>query len=149
MRPKPVLQYPLADKQAVLDYVWHHFIIENKSFGFNQETNACVYNSPSGGCAVGCVLPQETREKIGTTEFEYGTVMKCRSVIGKEEMFASTDSTVKCAAMIANVVESHMDEFMRELQSAHDGCACNNYVKSHFKSRLLAIARDYLLKPVE
>lgn len=115
---KPTLTYPLTKQQA-FDYVWHHFIVEKNPLAIRG--TACVYNTPEGGCAVGCVLPPDLRRRIGLSSFGMQRVID--ALAGVE----SNQPPAQLAAVFAEEIAAALGlenlEFFRELQAAHDNSA--------------------------
>jgi len=156
LRPKPVLTYPLTDRQTIFDYVFHHFVIDRNPKGMRPDnTFSCVYDTPTGGCAVGCLLPDELRSKIGYTAFGIGTL--------------STSSTQACELRAAH---SFFDDLykvfgftdyrsidasrenrsllhlLRALQAAHDGTGGGPHgveFAENFAERLKQLAPGHCL----
>jgi len=131
---KPVLTYPITDKQIAFDYVWHHFVTENNPRGVEPGRGVCVYDTPSGGCAVGCLLPPDLRSRIGQAGFaidELLTERRCNSSI---DQFL-TD-------LLAVFPESaDMIGFLTDLQKAHDHASAGDAISS----RLAAVAYRFNL----
>jgi hypothetical protein len=144
LRPKPVLVYPLTDKQIVFDYVYHHFIVEKNPFGYIAETDNCIYDTPSGGCAVGCLLPEELRKRIGDAGFSISLLHNY-----KKENLQLNNPTYKAFLAFADDLTQVFGEdiryFISALQQYHDSCsgAINNFEK--FDNILKGLARDQSL----
>lgn len=153
LRAKPTLTYPLTDKQIVLDYVYHHFIVEKNPFAVvepteeNQSTK-CVYDTVSGGCAVGCLLPEDLRKRIGYVAFGINS-LKAYYEGGDVEKHLSYgyQAFLPFAEAISSVFTPDIVMFLHDMQSAHDCSAKNDECHriDNFVERLRKIAHDYKL----
>ena len=109
IRPKPVLVYPLDDKQAILDYVFHHFIVEGNPAGVD-EAGTCLYNTPSGGCAIGCLLKGEIRESIKFQDFSLYDIFKGMLAVKNKFIFG------ELAKLRGTFSENFDSSFLESLQ---------------------------------
>ncbi len=135
LRPKPVLMYPLNDKQIVFDYVYHHFIVENNPLGYHAEFDSCVYDTPSGGCAIGCLLPEDLRKNIGESQFPINHI------------YELSEDADEFRIRLTEILPLENIKFFRLLQREHD---CSNGNHLHFKNGLHGFAyNEKLTLPVE
>ncbi len=136
IRPKPTLVYPLSDIQTIFDYVWHHFIVEKNPPG--KDDVGCVYNTPSGGCAIGCLLKPDVRLGVGDYRCSIGTAM--RAVQAEDAMLS-----------IRHTFDINLEvEFLTNLQHSHDNSASElslqteTFIESMMR-RLRSVAGSYAL----
>ncbi len=127
---KPILTYPLTDPQVVFDYVWHHFIIEKNPRAISVSGDNCVYDTPSGGCAVGCVLPPDLRAQIGKTQFSIFHLAR------NYDSFSATinENIIPFLDDLKAVIPKSLTSLMEHLQVAHDGNSSLEGMEQSFRS---------------
>ncbi len=131
---KPTLSYPLTDKQVIFDYVWHHFIVEKNPRAIDRD--GCFYDSPAGGCAVGCLMPDDLRRDIGQHTFGIAYVwMDEFTPPGQDEELRPFRDRIKQA------FDESTRDLLKSLQSAHDDGDSGNV--KHFDRRLRVVAHTY------
>jgi hypothetical protein len=121
---KPILSYPLSDKQLIFDYICEHFLVEKNPFGTNG--HSCIYDTPTNGCAVGCILPEEKRKALRNTPFGIRLAL--------ENNIADI-----CSVFITPVNA----DFLEDLQRAHDTAAL---LTNKFKEAMQLLAADHDLE---
>lgn len=109
---KPVLTYPIVDKQTVIDYVYQHFIVEKNSLVLGTE-----YNTDSGGCAIGCLLPPDFRQSIPKS-----TKFKLSRLHSFDSVRAESPSLQKIILEMRKLFSPDLDFvlFLIQIQNAHD-----------------------------
>ncbi len=111
IRPKPTLSYPLKDSQTIFDYIWYHFVVEQNPLGAIEGTASCRYDTPSGGCAIGCLLKEEDRKKVGNASFSVGLAFL---------NVAQTNSSGEESIVVRAFDPSANRVLLEDLQKAHD-----------------------------
>lgn len=139
MRSKPILTYPLTDRQTILDYVWHHFLIEGNPPGAAEGRETCLYDTPTGGCAVGCLLPAARREALHDNQCGISHMMTYLNPV------------------VTDLFTAELRDFLTQLQVTHDGAAMVEYDASRlrplaefrvrFAADLRRLAKEYHLEP--
>ena len=114
LRPKPTLTWPITDKQVAFDYIWHHFVVEKNPPGYSATNGGCLCDTPTGGCAVGCLLPAETRTLIGHAQLGYNRVIEMRY----RPLSSATKSCI--ARLIGKVFDPAVDNLLNQAQNLHD-----------------------------
>jgi hypothetical protein len=148
MRPKPTLTYPLTNKQTVFDYVWHHFVVEKNPRAVVTDPSrdlqsACVYSTPTGGCAVGCLLTQEDRDVIGEDLFGYTHIRALRTSTTPTEYERYSMSRARPHfERFASRFHHSLDGFLVNLQGCHDE---SGSAEGAIEGRLRLLADTYSL----
>lgn len=120
LRPKPVLTYPISDKQVMADYVAHHFFIEGNPAGFDPVVSRCVYDTPSGGCAIGCMLPPDFRATIGKAAFSFSPAFDdvCNLEKGVAQLRSATlEKFAPCVEEFGTSLQQWHDMYRDDLRS--------------------------------
>jgi hypothetical protein len=134
LRPKPILVYPLDDKQAILDFVYHHFLVENNPPGAD-DTGQCLYNTPTGGCAIGCLLTPEVRARLKEDVTTIGLLL-------------NRSSDWRCESIKKLFSTSIPSNFFSALQKMHDECVFKSEPEKfapYFLENLILFARRWNL----
>jgi len=128
---KPVLTYPLTDAQTVFDYVWCHFIIEKNPAGLDGH-NKVSYNSPTCGCSIGCLLPENVRRVMGIENYSI--------TMGIMYNFNNLQSIFCTKKLDGNFLR-----LLQDLQTAHD-VSVGDAFHLKFKAAMMELAIKYSLK---
>lgn len=107
------LSYPLSDKQTIFDHVWQHFVVAGNPLAV--EGRNCVYDTPSGGCVIGCLLPEDFRKQIGKATFGITHVWSPDGI--------HSENALPFRDRFHELFGEAMRPFLSALQSAHDSAA--------------------------
>lgn len=124
---------PMSNQQA-FDNVWQHFIVERHPLAYvtNPEGRvvSCLYRTGDGenGCAIGCQIPDEM-------------VRAQRLVDDNPSVATMLEDHAMCADYFAHCD----DEFLGQLQGAHDDVAVHGGEDKHeqLRARLVTLASEH------
>jgi hypothetical protein len=118
-------QTKYTTKQQIFDKVWQHFVVNKNPKSVNEHTH-CVYSSPEGGCAIGCLIDNDALKKEFDAQTNHTSIYSIRDRFNIE-LSDYIDPSIKT-------------RFLDSLQTIHD-----SYFDS-FEENMRALAAKYNLK---